>query len=374
MSAFTLPLKTVCDILDAHPAWDEVYPDNEPVFYDGFTDDELVLWKSDNASIENVAGRMNITGDSFFVATFDMINLIPGRSYTLSIKAMTGSLTDVDSVVASIAVQSDPAGDTLPITWQMKTLTKTFVAAHDTETIQLVAVNSLNTDFTVKYDNFRIVGTAFTIHHSADFTPIGMGDYPIFDPTYRDGLNEKIVRHYWNREIGFETIELFVMKMKTVMGEIMPYYNQLYNSTLTEYGPLDTINLLTESTGHGETNEQAQGDSTALNTTDSQSRAVQSSTPQTMLSGDEDYATGATDSRARTDADSTASQSSQGTTESDTMGETRVSGYQGAASTLVMNYRDSLINIDLMVIRDLEQLFMQIFDNSSSYTQRGIFW
>lgn len=378
MSAFTLPLKTVCEILDTHPAYDDVYPANETVYYDGFSND-LNLWESENADIVNVAGRMNITatttGNASFLATLELINLIPGRTYHVSVQAMSGELTDVDvTTLTEVRWQGAPGGGGATVTWQMQNYSTSFVAAHERETVQILGSRIGGGTFTIKYDNFRVVGDAFTVHHAADFTAVGLNDYPIFNPSYRDGLNEKIVRHYWNREIGFETIELFVMKMKTLMGEIMPYYNQLYESTLHEIDPLSTINLTTETTGHGETNEQSEGDSTALNTTDSQSRAVQSTTPQTMLAGDEDYATGAADSRSKTDADSTASQTSQATTESDTMGETRVTGYQGAAATLIMNYRDSLINIDLMVIRDLEQLFMQIFDNSSSYTQRGIFW
>lgn len=30
---------------------------------------------------------------------------------------------------------------------------------------------------------------------------IGLDWYPIFDETYRPGLNKKIIQHYWNREI-----------------------------------------------------------------------------------------------------------------------------------------------------------------------------
>jgi hypothetical protein len=52
--------------------------------------------------------------------------------------------------------------------------------------------------------------------------------YPIFDETYRQGLETKIINHYWLYEIGQETIEIFQFAMNRKMWEIMPYYNQLY--------------------------------------------------------------------------------------------------------------------------------------------------
>lgn len=376
MSAFTMRLKKVCNILDVHGAYDDQYPADETVYYDGFTG-LLNLWQSTNATIENVGGMMQIDSVDSSFATFDLHNLIVGRTYNVSIMAR-GDIANFEplNILTELKWQSASGGGGAPVTWQMQEFTTSFVAAHESETIVIYSTlaGSGTGAFTLYYDNFRVTGGAYTVTHASDYAKLGLGSYPIFNEAYRAGLNQKIVDHYWNREIGFESIELFTMKVKTLMNEIMPYYNQIYLSTLVEIDPLSTINLTTENTGHGETTEQVQGDSTALNTTDGQSRTVSSSTPQTMLSGDEDYATGAADSRSRTDADSTASQSSESTSESDTMGETRVSGYQGSAATLIMNYRDSLINTDLMVIRDLEQLFMQVFDNSSSYTQRGLFW
>lgn len=67
-----------------------------------------------------------------------------------------------------------------------------------------------------------------------DFTPayayLGLDDYPIFDESYRSTLNDKIIRHYYFHEIGFETAGQFAWFLRTKMHEIMPYYNQLYAS------------------------------------------------------------------------------------------------------------------------------------------------
>src|SRR5690606_28257659 len=107
---------------------------------------------------------------------------------------------------------------------------------------------------------------------------------------YRPFLNGRIIDRYWNREIGLETIEMFQLAMRRKMNEIMPYYNQLYLSTEVEYNPLSTIDIKTVSTG----NMVQEAESTAVNTGQSEStaasRSVGSDTPQTMLSGDGDYA------------------------------------------------------------------------------------
>lgn len=63
-------------------------------------------------------------------------------------------------------------------------------------------------------------------------------NYPIFDENYREVLNRKILNHYYFREIGQETPERFNFMLGAKMDEIMPYYNQLYMSTLIEYDPL----------------------------------------------------------------------------------------------------------------------------------------
>lgn len=68
-------------------------------------------------------------------------------------------------------------------------------------------------------------------------------EFPIFDESYRPILEAKILKHYYTREIGFETVGLWQLKLNTKMNEIMPYYNKLYNSELLEFNPLYTVNL-----------------------------------------------------------------------------------------------------------------------------------
>lgn len=75
-----------------------------------------------------------------------------------------------------------------------------------------------------------------------------MGAYPIFDEAYRETLNAKILKHYYTREICAETVGLWRLWLNNRMNEIMPYYNQLYKSTLLEFNPFYDTDLSTEHT------------------------------------------------------------------------------------------------------------------------------
>lgn len=68
-------------------------------------------------------------------------------------------------------------------------------------------------------------------------------DFPIFDESYRNVLEVKILKHYYTREIGLETVGLWKLKLDTKLNEIMPFYNQLYKSELIEFNPMYDVDL-----------------------------------------------------------------------------------------------------------------------------------
>lgn len=222
---------------------------------------------------------------------------------------------------------------------------------------------------TVEYVPMTFKGADFGTIAKLTGGATGLHTMPVFDEEYRDILTGKIVDRFWLREIGFETIDVFMMKMRVKLNEIMPFYNQLYNSTLIPYEALNTISLKTESTSFNTGKEDTTGITNATGSTKSGARAVSSTTPQTMLAGDEDYASGASDTNSLAESENDNTSTAISTSESDAAGDTSVTGYQGTPADLIMRYRDSLLNIDLMVLRDLEELFMQVFDNGDSYTQ-----
>ena len=75
-------------------------------------------------------------------------------------------------------------------------------------------------------------------YRQATYDMLGLSDYPIFEPAYRTGLNDKIIDNFYFREIGQETVAQFRWYMRKTLNNIMPYYNQLYKSELLEIDPL----------------------------------------------------------------------------------------------------------------------------------------
>lgn len=70
--------------------------------------------------------------------------------------------------------------------------------------------------------------------------------YPIFDNTYKSVLESKILKHYYLREIAHESVGIWRLRLDATMNEIMPYYNQLYNSELIEFNPMWDVDLTTD--------------------------------------------------------------------------------------------------------------------------------
>lgn len=81
-------------------------------------------------------------------------------------------------------------------------------------------------------------------------------NYPIFDENHRAELEKKILKHYYTREIGFETVGLFKLYLNNRMAEIMPYYNKLYESETFEFNPFINTDFKIEGLEKGEAGGQ----------------------------------------------------------------------------------------------------------------------
>lgn len=170
-------------------------------------------------------------------------------------------------------------------------------------------------------------------------------DFPIFDENYRNVLCTKIIKHYYTREISEETLGLWRLRLNAKMNEIMPYYNKLYEAWSNEFNPLYDTDI---TTNHQlDRNNQQTGDSTVYD--------LYSDTPQGALTGvdNENYLTSA--NKSTTDA-------TTNITSTDQYLE-KITGKRGGQSysQLLGEFRDNLINIDMMVISELSVLFFQLW-------------
>lgn len=234
-------------------------------------------------------------------------------------------------------------------------------------------------------------------------------NWEIFDESYRKILCEKILRKYFTREICAETVELWKLWLDATMCEIMPTYNQLYESTLIKYDVFNNVDVTTTFDKSGKEDSKNTGN---INTTDSGTQTnsgkstgnakgttksdsknngtewdLHSDTPQGGINGveDEQYLSDATKRTNNSNADSTVTNSennsteinntlktsntqinsntNKGTKESSEEWTQRIFGKNNGQSnaSLLKEFRENILNIDQMIIKDLETLFFQLW-------------
>lgn len=194
---------------------------------------------------------------------------------------------------------------------------------------------------------------------------IGLNEYPIFDEAHRAVLNKKIIEHYFNQEIGQETISMFRLAMKRRMNEIMPQYNQHYILSKIELDALSTVNIETESTNAAQSTGVSSGTNTS--STDSKSSAVSSNFPQVKIEPDGYYATAAQDNTSVSAAEGESKETQTGNQNASASGFTK--GYQGHQPELIFAARQTIVNIDLDIINELGTLFMGVWSVPIEYTR-----
>ena len=196
-------------------------------------------------------------------------------------------------------------------------------------------------------------------------------EYPIFDEAYRGVLEKKILRHYYTREIGQETFGLFQLFLSDKMNEIMPYYNQLYQSELLKIEPLVSVSRKVSHEGKGSENKTTKRNGTNSSNSNTNGNtntwSYYSDTPQGGIVGLEnnDYLTNATHN---TGTDSTSSTLGGTTSDSETGTGNRsdsyvdqIVGYEGNQSEMLLKFRETFLNIDMMIIDEVKDLFFMIY-------------
>lgn len=252
---------------------------------------------------------------------------------------------------------------------------------------------------------------------------LGMKNYPIFDESYREHLNNKIVSHYMFQEIGFETPELFKMYLNTRLNEIMPYYNQLYKSEQLKFEPFENVNKTTimdrdvignlknvqdstdnrtytetkntDTTGENDGTSDTNGNRTDNTTTENNNLNITSDTPQDLISfldiTNDKYASGADRGQSTNNSNLTSIYNENNITHNEAHGNehTTINGTDNKIgnitgnqdnktaedytmnikgksegetySEMLLKYRQTFLNIDMQVINELQDLFMLIW-------------
>lgn len=199
------------------------------------------------------------------------------------------------------------------------------------------------------------------IEHNFD---LGLKDYPIFDENYRSVLNNKILMHFYENEIGFETPALFRHYLNTTLNEIMPFYNTLYTKQKLLLDKLeDNVNIKEEYEGSSTSSTNSSSNSQSTGT--SNSKNLFQDTPQGAINttdiDNESYATNITLDRNNTSNSINDSSNTSGNGTNDYI--KKVTGNNGARYNfeILNDIKNNLLNIDMMIINDLQSCFMQIY-------------
>lgn len=210
-------------------------------------------------------------------------------------------------------------------------------------------------------------------------------EFPIYDESYRNVLCGKILKHYYTREICAETVGLWKLWLDARLNEIMPYYNQLYKSTILEFNPLYDVDLTTsykktsdgttDVTGSTETNNSGNSVQTDSSNNDSTTRDLYSETPQGALDNieNETYLTNARKITNETNISGETGNEFSGTAKTDNSGTTIAKNTEDYIQTIVgkssgvsyskriEEFRKTILNIDAMIIDELKDLFFNLW-------------
>lgn len=236
---------------------------------------------------------------------------------------------------------------------------------------------------------------------------------PFFDEAYRSVLCSKILKHYYMREICCETVGIWTLWMNTRLEEIMPYYNQLYESAKIKFNPMHDVDLtrkhernvegtreengtrtetsegMRKLTGNRDTDTTNNDTRNTTSGSDETKKDLYSDTPQGTITDleNEKYLTNArkiTDNVNGTGNEETNTTGKSGTdytetenTDSNVNGETintgssntmedyleTVVGKQGTESfsSLLNKFRETFLNIDMMIIEEFSDLFFGLW-------------
>ena len=232
-----------------------------------------------------------------------------------------------------------------------------------------------------------------------------LSTYPMYQPISnhpdviaiiptREELNKKLLNHYKYREIGFETVGRFLEELEFAMCEIMPYYNQMYNSVEImakiddPFGNVDVTETTREtrsgtakSNDNGTVNASANDNSSTNSSVNSTSKTLESETPQgniavtannidTVTHADKGvWVKNGSNDTASTSGESSSETTSTNASESETSETiehiyTKV-GNQGVNTYAhdMVEFRTSIIDVTMMILEDgrIKDLFMQVF-------------
>lgn len=181
--------------------------------------------------------------------------------------------------------------------------------------------------------------------------------YPLFDQNYKSVIETKILRHFYTREIGAETVGLWKHFLSRKLNEIMPYYNKLYQSELLDFNPFYDTDLTRDHKKDGS------GTNTTETVSDGSSDewVYRNDTPQGGIQGLQSLEYLSSADHNAGDVDNTVNVDGAYTDTESYLEHVKGKGGGASYSAMLKEYRETFLNIDLQIIDELEPLFMGLW-------------
>lgn len=172
----------------------------------------------------------------------------------------------------------------------------------------------------------------------------------------KEQLAQRIIDHYYTREIGTDAIGQFILFAKDKMREVMETYAPLIYSASIKYNPLINVDYTETYTGKSDSTSNSNSSSKGSGLT------VNSDTPQGQISktrilqGDYASSTGANETE-NTVNDATTNKGTQDYSKN-VRGN---SGVSATAQKMILQYRENIRALNTEIVYELDPLFMGIY-------------
>lgn len=186
-------------------------------------------------------------------------------------------------------------------------------------------------------------------------------DFPIYDESYRLTFEDKLIRHFYFHEINITSIGRWKFMLREKLNLIMPVYNKMYEAVAIKYDPLIDTRMHETYTRNNNLTSDSRTNGNVTQKDTSNNSQVYSDLPQTTLHGG-DYATNSTQNEGTANSTQNASQTANATSNNKETYEHDNTGFSSRSQqALLMEYYESLRNVDEMVFNELRELFMLIY-------------
>lgn len=193
--------------------------------------------------------------------------------------------------------------------------------------------------------------------------------YNLYNNELKPYFQEKFFQHFMFYEIGFDNINIFKQHLISTLNDIYPKYKQLYETEIRCQNIDFMLNKdLKESYVrklNGESEGNSQASSSSDNTSTSNDLSIANDTPQNKIDDLDKYMTSASKSNSNSTNNSTSNANNTIKNKSNNVEEYELisQGNIGVTSSaeLLEKWRNVLINIDQMIFKELENLFLFVF-------------